>query len=219
MLYVFYGTDTKTAVSKAHALVNSLRAKRPDAAFETIDGDSWDARIVESHLGGQGLFSSKYIVLVDRVTENVEAKEALPDLLAAMQESPNIFIVLEGKANAELKRTIEKSAEKAVECEPKAAVAGGAAGLFKSDGFNVFGIADALAKKDPIKAWTLYRQAVDAGTAAENILGILFWKAKSLGSKELARELITLYHEGHRGRRDLELATEKLLLDCAKPRL
>jgi DNA polymerase III delta subunit len=214
MLYVFHGTDTKTSVEKAHALVNSLRAKRPDASFQKIEADVWDRTIVESHLGGQGLFSSKYIVLLDRVTENADAKELLAELVPAMQESTNIFIVLEGKLNAELKRAVEKSAEKAVVCDIKAVDA-----AEKADGFNIFGIAGALASKDAFKAWKMYREAIDSGTAVENILGILFWKAKSIADKNLAKELIVMYHEGHRGRRDLELATERLLLDCAKPRM
>ena len=214
MLYVFHGTDTKTAVEKAHALVASLRAKRPDASYQKVEADDWGGSIVESHLGGQGLFSSKYIVLLDRVTEDADAKEQLPDLIPAMQESTNIFIVLEGKLNAERKRAVEKSAEKAVVSDLKAVDAAD-----KADGFNIFGIAGALASGDAFKAWKMYREAIDSGTAVENILGILFWKAKSITDKKLAKELIVLYHEGHRGRRDLELATERLLLDCAKPRM
>jgi hypothetical protein len=146
---------------------------------------------------------------VDRVTENTDAKEALPDLLAAMQESPNIFIVLEGKPNAELKRAFEKNAEKIVECEPKAVVE-------KKEEFNIFALTSAFASRDAFKAWKIYREAIDAGTAVENILGLLFWKAKSIADKVLARELMVLYHEGHRGRRDLELATEQCILNCAK---
>jgi len=208
MLYVFHGTDIPTAVSKAHALIDSLRAKRPDAAFEKIDSDSWDPAIIEGHLGGQGLFSSKYIVFVDRVSENADAKERFADFIPAMQESPNIFIVLEGKLNAELKRAFEKSAEKIVECQPKADSASA-----KKSEFNIFALADALAKKDAFRAWSTYRQAIEGGLEPENILGVLFWKAKTMMSKELTRELVVLYHEGHRGRRDLELATERLLLN------
>ena len=209
MLYVFHGTDIQTAVGKAHSLIDSLQAKRPDAAFVKFEADSWDQNAIEGHLGGQGLFSSKYIVFVDRVTENADAKEALPDLLAAMQESSNIFIVLEGKPNAELKRALEKSSEKIVECEPKVAVA-------KKEEFNIFALTSAFASRDAFKAWKIYREAIDAGTAVENILGLLFWKAKSIMNKELARDLLVLYHEGHRGRRDLELATEQCILNCAK---
>ena len=44
----------------------------------------WNPAIIESHLGGQGLFSNKYIVFVDRVTENKDAKESLVDFVPAV---------------------------------------------------------------------------------------------------------------------------------------
>jgi DNA polymerase III delta subunit len=213
MLYVFYGTDAAQAGEKARALVESLRQKRPDAAYEKIDADSWDPSVLQSHLGGQGLFSNKYIVFVDRVTENKSAKEELADYIEAMQESPNIFILYEGKVLTELKKALEKHAEKIVVVDEKKA-----AGSFfgGGDGPNIFALADAVGKRDAVRAWTLYRQAVDGGIESEAIIGMLFWKAKSLENKALAKRLVTLYHDGHRGLCDLELGIEKLVLEAGR---
>ena len=210
MLYVFHGTDLATSAKKARTLIDSLRLKKPDAAFEKIEAASWDPAAIEGHLGGQGLFSSKYIIFLDRVTENAEAKDALPGLVASMNESPNIFIVLEGKLNADLKRAVEKDSEKAAvsDLKEKAPAKAGA---------DIFALASAFGAKDAFKAWSLFRQATDAGTEPEAIAGMLFWKAKSMGSVPLARKLIVMYHEAHRGRNDLELSLERLVLDCAKP--
>ena len=210
MLYLFYGSDVSTAGLKARALVASLQTKRPEATLIKIEADNWDEALLRSQLGGQGLFSSKYIVWLDRVSEKTEAKEALAELAPLMRDSENIFVMLEGKLLAALKKSLEGAATKTVVCDEKKAAPA-------EDSFAAFAIANALARGDNFKAWQAYRQAVDAGTASENIIGILFWKAKTLGAKSLARDLVTLYHEGHRGRRDLELATEKLLLNCAKP--
>jgi DNA polymerase III delta subunit len=213
MLYVFYGTDTAQAGAKARALVESLRTKRPDAAYEKIDGDTWDPMIVQGHLGGQGLFSNKYIVFIDRVTENKSAKEELADYIPAMQESPNIFILYEGKLLTELKKVIEKHAEKIVVVDEKKTASSFFGG---GDGPNIFALADAVGKREAVRAWTLYRQAVDGGIESEAIIGMLFWKAKSVENKALAKELITLYHDGHRGLVDLELGIEKLVLRTGK---
>lgn len=213
MLYVFYGTDTAQAGTKARALVESLRAKRPDAAYEKIDGDSWDPSLVQSHLGGQGLFSSKYIVYLDRVTENKTAKDGLVDYIPAMQESANIFIVYEGKLLTELKKVVEKHAEKVVIVDEKKAANSFFGG---GDGPNIFALADAVGKGDAVRSWTLYRQAVDSGIESEAIIGMLFWKAKTVENKVLTNELITLYHDGHRGLVDLELGIEKLVLRAGK---
>lgn len=211
MLYAFFGTDNEIAVDKARGLVNSLRAKRPDAAYEKVEADAWSKDLIESHLGGQGLFSSKYIVFLDRVTENSTAKEELPDMIAAMQESTNIFIVLENKPNAELKKALEKHAEKIVTSDKKEVV-----DSYGRSGFNIFSLTDAI-YTDPMKAWTIYRRALEEGMEPEAIIGTLFWKAKTVGDKRLAEELIMLYHDGHRGLVDLELGIEKLVLNCRKP--
>ncbi len=242
MLYVFHGTDTHSAVTKATSLVNSLRAKKADASYVRVEAGQWTPSIIEEHLGGQGLFSNKYIIYLDRVTENSEAKEKLPDLIPAMQESSNIFIVLEGKLNAELKKAFEKSSEKMVECGVNSETVNSKQG--KKEEFNIFALADAVGARDTFKAWSMYRQAIDSGTEPENIVGTLFWQVKSMtlaanasgageagvspfvfskakkaagnySSEELGkltRSLITLYHDGHRGVSDLELSIERVML-------
>jgi DNA polymerase III delta subunit len=213
MLYVFHGTNISRSADKARALVGSLCLKRPDASFIEIDADHWSLSAIEENLGGQGLFSSKYIIFLDRVTEKAEAKEALPDLISVMNQSANIFILLEGKLNAELKRAVEKDAEKVVitdEVEKTSSVVP----------FNIFALGDALASGDRFKAWSLYRQAIESGVGPENVVGTLFWKAKTMvgrspeKSRRLLKELIIMYHDSHRGMLDLEIGIEKLLLSC-----
>lgn len=236
MLYVFHGADVGTAAKKAHSLIDSLRAKRPDASFEKIEADNWDLSVIEGHLGGQGLFSNKYIVFLDRVTEKTEAKESLPDFAGAMQESANIFIVLEGILNADLKKAFEKHAEKMVVTE--------APSSWKKKEFNIFALGDAFGARDRVKSWTIYREAIENGQEPEAIVGTLFWQAKSIAlsknaksageagvspfvytkSKKYAEnfsaqeltgainDLITLYHNAHRGMVDLEKGVERLLL-------
>ncbi len=238
MLYVFHGTDVAQSGVKARALIDSLRAKKPDASYEKMDGDSWSSSMLEGHLGGQGLFANKYIVFLDRVTESADAKEEILKFIPAMQESANIFIVFEGKLNAELKKAFEKSAERLIECEAKKK------SFFDSE-FNIFALADSVGNRDAFKAWSIYRQAVDRGIESESILGTLFWQVKSMvlsadaksasesglspfvyskskryaanytkeEMRKLVSGLIIMYHDGHRGIADLELGTERLLLN------
>lgn len=246
MLYVFYGTDIAGSSSKALKLVESLRTKKPDAAFARVEAKDWSVDLIQEHLGGQGLFSNKYIILLDRLSESSEAKEELADYISAFQESPNIFIALEGKLNAELKKAFEKHAEKAVVTDKVEAKGG-----FGKGDFNIFALADAVGNRDAFKSWKIYREAIENGIEPENIVGTLFWQAKSMVlareassasqagvspfvftkskryannySKDemgkLVNELIILYHNGHRGINNLELSIEKVLLNCAAPKL
>jgi DNA polymerase III delta subunit len=244
MLYIFHGSEIDKSREKAHSLLNSLRTKKPNAAFIRIEADQWDTEMVKSHLESQGLFSNKYIVFLDRVTEKTEAKDGLLDLMEGMKESPNIFILLEGAVKAELKKAFDKYAEKVVESSAVKT----AAEKFEKGDFNVFALADALGSRDVFKSWSIYREAVDKGIEAESILGTLFWQVKSMvlaknaGSggdtglspfvfskskryagnftdaelKKLMTHLIVLYHDGHRGIRNLELGIERLLLASGK---
>lgn len=239
MLYVFFGSNIEVGAKKAHSLLASLRSKRPDAAFISIDADSWDIRLIEENLGGQGLFSSKYIIFLDRITENTEAKEKIIDFIPAMNESANIFIVLEGKLNAELKKSFEKYAEKTVESS------------FDGDGYstkgeelNIFTLADAFGARDPIRSWSICCKAIDMGIPVESIIGTLFWQTKSMiiasrtknageaglnpfvfgkskryatnfsdiELQKLSKDLVVLYHEGHSGTVEIENDLEKILL-------
>lgn len=245
MLYVFHGTDTHAAITKASTLIASLRTKRPDASYVRVEAGNWTPSIIEEHLGGQGLFSNRYIILLDRVTENTDAKEVLPQFTGTMNESDNIFVVVEGKLNTEFKKAFEKSAEKIVECNLALKV-GNSFGTQSSDGkdFNIFALADAVGERNAFKAWSVYRQAIDNGTEPENIVGTLFWQLKSMmlvmggGSagdvglspfvyskakraagnysavelNDLSKKFITLYHDGHRGKVDMELGVERVLL-------
>ncbi len=241
MLYIFHGTDIKTSATKARALVNSLRAKKTEAAFIEVDADHWNPAIVDEHAGGQGLFSAKSIVFLNRVTENAEAKENLPGFLDVMKDSDNVFIILEGKANADLKKSFEKHAEKIVVSDVAAA------DPFKKE-FNIFTLADAVGGRDAFKSWTIYREALEKGNEPESIVGTLFWQIKSImlaskapsavaaglspfvymkskkyasnysagELKALSEELITLYHDAHRGMNDMELSIERVLLGIGK---
>ena len=227
MLYLFHGTNTQLSLSKARTLVKQLHAKKPDSAFVEVDADHWNVAAIQEHAGGQGLFSAKYVVLLNRVTENAEAKDEIGKLTEIMQESENIFIVVEGKLNVDIKKALEKNAKQTVVSDVEKVGAGASGG---KRGFNAFALADALGAREPGRAWSLYRQAIDAGQEIEPIVGMLFWKVKTMissgisstgkYSKEelhaLAEKLITTYHDGHRGVVDLELSVEKLLIGLGK---
>jgi DNA polymerase III delta subunit len=223
MLYVFHGSDINKSLEKARALANSLRTKRPDATYIEVIADAWSSSVIEENVGGQGLFSSKYIIFLNRVTENSEAKEMLPDMIQIMHESTNIFILLEGKLNAELKKAVEKSAEKVVITD---VIEKFTSSRFSNKGeFNIFALADAVGSRNDLKSWTLYREAVDSGLEAENIIGVLFWKIKTMittkkfGSSwsenelnQLLTSLIKVYHDSHRGIADAESVVERMML-------
>ena len=216
MIYFYHGTDTDKARTKAHELIDSLRKKKPDASFFKLDTEHFDISKLEEYIGGQGLFSNKYIVLLDRLCEDKEVKEAFIEKLKEIKESENIFILLEGKIDKATATKIEKKAEKTAVFD--------IAEKKEKEVYNAFALADAFGRKDKKNAWVLYRTAIEKGEAPEALHGMLFWKIKTLilsgnayGWKEeellkVLDELVTVYHDARRGRHELETGLEALLL-------
>src|SRR3989338_5664710 len=107
MLYFLYGSDSEKAREKAHEVLAGLQKKKPDAELFRFDADGWsdplnpargEARFDEL-IASQGLFEKKFIVFVNRLFENKDAKDVIVKKLSAIRESENVFIFLEGKVD------------------------------------------------------------------------------------------------------------------------
>jgi DNA polymerase III delta subunit len=216
MIYFLHGTDTDKARGKAHDMIDALQKKKPDASFFKMNNENWDPAQLEEYAGGMGLFSSKYIVFLDRLCEDKKIKEDFVDFIKNLSESENIFIILEGKLDKATIGKIEKKAEKTQEFmlpEEK-----------KKEEYSAFGLANAVGNRDRKNAWVLYRQAIDRGEAPEALHGMMFWKVKTMlttgfggaYSKDelylLADKMITVYHDSRRGVHELETGVEALIL-------
>ena len=241
MIYLLHGEDTDKARAKAHELVDTLRAKKPDASFFRIEASQQPIQLDEL-VGSQGLFEKKYIVLFDRVFENKETKEQMLEKRKELAESPHIFIFLEGKIDKASLTKLEKVAAKVQEfAAVSAAPKFGAAGKF-----NIFAMSDALGTRDKKQLWFLYQKAVMNGLVAEEIHGTLFWAVKSMllavnsktagesglnpfvyqksvgfarnfSQDELAKmsgALVRMYHDAHRGEVDFDGALERWVLSA-----
>jgi len=216
MIYFLYGTDIDKARVKAHELFDSLLKKKPDASFFKMDVESFNEIVLDEYIGGQGLFENKYVVFLDRLSQDKDVKESFLERIKDIAESQNIFIILEGKLDKASLSKIEKKSEKTQEFELKEIV--------KKEPYNAFALADAFGKRDRKNAWVLYRKAIDKGEAPEALHGMLFWKVKTMiiGSYfgeyskgemyDLATRLVDVYHEARRGKHELETGLEALIL-------
>jgi len=236
MIYLLYGEDTVKARGKMYALVDSLRAKKPDASLFKMDSEHFGSAQLEEFILGAGLFEQKYIVVLDNVFEDKEAKEIIIKKVKDIGTSENIFIILENKLDKKTVTKIEKNANKIQEFTEKKSV--------KKEEFNVFALSDAIGRRDRKKAWVLFQQAVAGGLAAENIHGTIFWAVKSIllasGAKtakeaglnpfvfsksvsfaknfedeelkNISSRLVSIYHDAHRGGTELGVALELFIL-------
>ena len=115
MIYFYYGTDIESARKKAKVTIDSLLLKKPDATLIKIGDENLSLGKIMELAGGQGLFSSKYIVFLYRTFDNKENKELILKNLKEIKGSDNIFIFVEGKTDKLSLTKIEKNAEKVLE--------------------------------------------------------------------------------------------------------
>lgn len=247
MIYFIYGDNTEKALEKAKKLVETLQLKKPDSAYFKIEEWDWDNSKMDGLIGGQGLFASNYLVFIDRVFKNKEAKEYLVDKRKELAESTNFFVMLEGKLD---KVTAEKFTKLAWKTEvfekPEKTNLNKEERLAKiGEKIDFFEYAEAFGSGDKKYLWVLYREAVDKGVPAEELHGIFFWQTKVMLSsilsgspesaglkpypyqkgkvagmrfgeeklKSMCGELVSAYHEAHRGKVDLYNALEKIILE------
>ncbi len=228
MLALFYGTDRKAVRDAGKRYTDTT-----GVAVTTIDESTFVDGHITASIGATSLFGGVECFLLD-TPSNDEAFEAeVVSNLKEMAESANVFVVLEGQLLADAKK---KYAKHATTIEEYAAE--------KEDRFNVFQIAEALARKDKKQMWVLLQEARALGIRDEETIGILWWQLKSLrlakvtksadeaGMKEypfkkatqalskfkageveaLSQSLLELYHEGHQGKRDMDMALERWVL-------
>src|SRR3989344_1546578 len=132
-----------------------------------------------------------------------ERGEEFVDLLEVFAESPHTFVFREDKLLKAETEALKKAGAK-IELEKKVEK--------KEYGFDNFGVAEALGKKDKKGLWLALMASWRAGEKAEAVAGLMAWKARQMKDVKLSRELVCLYHDSHRGAGELELLLERFAL-------
>lgn len=223
MIYFFYGKKSKEAREKVSKTIASLVSKKPNSALFKMEPEGWNSGQVMEYAEGKGLFSEKYIIYLDNVFENKEAKDWFftSSNIRAISESENIFIILEKKIDKTSLEKIKKNNGKVQEFND----ANKKEGTDQREKYNVFLITNAIEDRDKKRAWMLFREAVDVGVSMEELCGSFFWKIKTMITniryvksysqdelKKMAISLASMYHDAHLGLLDFELSLEKFIL-------
>jgi DNA polymerase III delta subunit len=167
MLHVYYGTD-RQKVRDAATVFTDINMS-PDGTLTTLDAHGYAAGQISDALGASSLFGGEEWFVIDTPTDNADLAEEVKNNLKEMSESGNTFIILEGALLAAAKKSYAKYAESSEEFIAA-----------KNERFNTFAMADALASKDRRQLWVLLQEAKAAGSAPEELIGILWWQLKAL---------------------------------------
>jgi hypothetical protein len=168
MIYLFAGDDTKNKLNNYEFFLKSFKK---EVAIFSINKNEFDPIQIESFYSGAGLFFDKCVVVFLNVFEKEEIYEFLIKKLELMGQSNNVFVFLEGKL-----KKVELDAFKKARAEIN---------LFelskeKKELYNNFLLAYDFEKKDKLNLWVHFREAIEKGVGMEELIGVLFWKAKGL---------------------------------------
>lgn len=180
MLYVYCG-DNKEARAKVMATINSLLTKNPDALSLHITSENFKEFSLPELVVAQALFKNEYIVFLDNLLEEGEAKELVLEFIKEIGESTNIFFLLEEKVDTKTLKKLDKHAQKVQKFKMSKTAPQGvhSSRSFKySEKFNTFALADALGEGNKKKLWQLFWAAKHSGVSDEEIQGVFFWMAK-----------------------------------------
>ncbi|MDO8590967.1 MAG: hypothetical protein Q7R65_03235 [bacterium] len=236
MLYFLYGSDTEKARAKAHEMLASLQKKKPEAELFRLDADNWNETRLDELAGAQGLFERKFIVFVNRLFDSKEVKEVLLKKLLAIAESENVFIFLEETMDKASLLKITESAEKIQSFEKIKTKKQEPFNIFSlSDALGernrklLWVIYQKALKTEAspeelsgILFWQIKNLMLARESASASAVGLnpfVFGKSKRYSRNfspdeltKLAIELITLYHDSHRGQVDFEAGLERFVL-------
>lgn len=228
MLKVFCGNDVGGV--RAAALAAAQKLADTETSVSTIESDAYTTGVIVEAVGATSLFGGTELFIIDTPSENSDFETEVKNHLKEMSESPNIFIIIEGTLLAGPKKEYGKYAESLEEFKSAAAerfntfaMADALASKDKKKLWMLLQEAKegGLAEEEIIGVlwWQLKALRLAANTKNATEAGMKdfpYNKAKRSLSKftegeieALSHSLLTVYHDGHAGIRDIDVALEK----------
>lgn len=231
MLHVYCGNDTITVRTKALAYLDARREQ--GTPIERIDANVFRPGILVELAGSVSLFGETAVYVLDTPSVQQDYFADVMESLSVLAESPNTFVIIEDALLAPEKKKLQKHAATFEEYKRAATerfnVFALTDHLLKKDKRQLWvGLQEAnragLAAEEIIGTlwWQLksLRVVAAASSAAEaGMKDYPFNKARQALKnfkpnevEQLSADLLTLYHDGHSGVRDINLALEKWVL-------
>jgi DNA polymerase III delta subunit len=228
MLYVFYGTDRKKVRDAAQKEI-----EKTGVTPTIIDESGYSEGLVASAVGAASLFGGAECYLLDTPSSDGSFSSEVLGALAEMAASGNTFVIMEEALLADLKKkygkcaaTIEEFAATKAEDFNRFAITEALAKKDKKQLWVLLQEARAAGVRDEeiigMLWWQLKALRLAAQTSSPAEAGMKdfpYKKAKQSLCKfekgevdRLSRSLLELYHHGHQGLRDLDVALEEWVL-------
>lgn len=231
MLTVFCGSDTVKVRQTAFAFVGEKEAKGVMVTF--IDADNYNSGLLADAAGAASLFGGEELYVLDTPSSNKDFDEEVKDSLEALKESSNIFVVIEEGLLVAPKKQYQKYADSLEEFKGESKdrfnVFAMADALSRKDKKTLWLLlqqakAAGLSEEEIIGTlwWQLKTLRLAAATSSASEAGmkdfpynkakrsLVNFKAGEL--EKISHDLLSVYHDGHAGIRDIDLALEQWTL-------
>lgn len=231
MLHVFFGKDSVNVRKNANEFAQAQAQN--GVRIERIDADAFEQGAVRDAVGSISLFGEEVLHIFDMPSSHAAFEEELHEFLEVIAASDRMFVIIEGAMLTPEKKRYTKFATKMEECaasveERYNTFALSDALLRKNKKELWMGLCDAKAHGISAEEiigilwWQLKTLRLVSLTSTASQAGMkeyAYSKAKrALPSfregeiYQLSRSLLAVYHEGHAGMKDIDLALEKWTL-------
>jgi DNA polymerase III delta subunit len=231
MLKLYFGTSRQAVRDAATSYIEVSSA--PEATITTIDAQSFVPGQIADALGAASLFGGDEWFVLDTPSTQADFEQEVTHSLKEMSESANTFIVMEGALVAPAKKAYAKyaaSSEEFTAAKAEKFNTFAMADALTSKDRRQLWVLLQEAKEHGLAAeeiigmlwWQLkaLRLASVTNSASEaDMKEFPYSKAKRSLSKfapgdvtRLSQSLLDLYHDGHSGVRDIDLALEEWVL-------
>lgn len=231
MYVVFYGADRGGVRNAATAYIDKEMPK--DATLTTLDAEVYQSGQVADALGACSLFGGNEWFVFDTPSVTEEFAEAVQSSLSELAASNNTFVILEGPLLAAAKKQYEKYAAESeefladkIERFNSFTLAEALAGKDKRHLWVLLQEAKLSGQREEeiigMLWWQLkaLRLAMKTKSASEaGMKDYPYNKAKRALAKfqdgeveRLSQSLLEVYHDGHAGVREMDLALEEWVL-------
>jgi DNA polymerase III delta subunit len=231
MLHLFYGNDTIAVRQKVHDFTGIEEKK--GIKIEKIEIDNYAEGIFTDIVGAVSLFGEQALYIIDTPSGKTEMYEDVISNLEAFADSENTFVIIEEALLAPAKKKFQKHTETMEECKSAASerfnAFGMADSLSKKDKKTLW-LQLQEAKQSGLSAeeiigtlwWQLKSLRLAKLTTSASQAGMKdfpYNKSKrALGTfkegelERLSKGLLTVYHDGHLGKVDIDIALERWML-------
>jgi len=215
MITIIVGKRTNTFDKKLSETISLFEKKNGENNIEKKEvqdlGNTFD------EIQTASLFGEKKLFILGGILDDEHAKELFLENLESLKNAPHdVLIIAEKLLTADLKK-IQPFAEIITITEK----------VFKEQAFDPFALASAFASGDKKKSWIMLQHVAHNADEMEPTHGMIWWKLKDMMVKknsafnqnqlnEMARKLVSVYHESRLGGLDMRERLEEFFLEMKK---